>query len=202
MDNERKTQETTTTTKVEPSAEERALNRLQLERMQATQGQAIESDVAGYNLLNTLLTGGTLPGNLAGLGLGITDDMATQMAREGIRDIPPQLQSAGLLDSGVGQSIVARTAGDIRRNVAESNLNRQLSLLGLTVGAPAQISAPYLTTGQQLSSRLAGLRSTTGTGTQTITGGNPFLTSFQTALGRSLGGGTFGALKFGAGFGR
>ena len=61
-------------------------------------------------------------------------------------------------------------------------------MLNLGVGGQAQIQSPLLQQSGQLGSQLAGLRSTT----QTQTSMNPFLKSFQTSLGNTLGSPTFG----------
>jgi len=223
-------QQTTTPT---PTAEETELNKLQLEQQRAIQPQAIGIQQKAYELGQLLLTGQGLPGYLAGLPQGATaeqiplsagvmgEDITSQIIQRSLRDIFPQFQAMGLpIESGVAQSIAGRTAGDIRTQVAESDLERQLAireanlnvgqttqyqnlnnllnLLNLAVGGQAQIQQPVIATGGTLGQRLAGLRTVTTTGTQTQTQ-NPFLQSFYGSLGQSLGqlpGQAFSSMKF------
>jgi len=59
----------------------------------------------------------------------IGEEATSSIVQNAIRDLLPQLQKSGVpLQSGVTQSVAARTAGDIRRNVAESNIERQLGI--------------------------------------------------------------------------
>jgi len=189
-------------TKVEPTAEETAFNKLRLEQQQAIQPQAIDMQKNAYNLGNLLLQGLGLPGYLSGLPEGVPnqqiplsagqmgEDYTQDLVKQSLRDIFPQFQAMGLpIESGVAQSIAGRTAGDIRRGVAEGNVNRELgvreanlnasmttqyqnmnnllNLLNLAVGGQAQIQSPVIATGNALGQSLAGLRSTSGTETET-----------------------------------
>ena len=175
---------------------EAALNQIDLDRAKASASGLQGVDQDSIAMMRALLQGGGMPGQYSGMMGGITDDMATDMAREGIRDIPAQLQTGGLLDSGVGQSIMARSAGDIRRNVAQYNVDNLSRILGMALGAPQALQAPMATSAGQLSSRLGGLRSVTQTGSSTTFGPNPFMESFQTGLGKTLGSPKFSAGPF------
>lgn len=75
--------------------------------------------------------------------------------------------------------------------------NTLLSLLNLTLSGSTALQSPVLAQSQQLSNALAGLRSTTGTTTQTSM--NPFLLSFQQSAGQTLGSPSFSAGPFGFG---
>ena len=199
------TKETTTTTQTTtptPTREERELNRLALQRAQAAQQGLIGTQAAGLDLSQLLLRGGELPGFFGGLARGITPQMAGEFAQEAIQDILPSFQQAGILASGPAASIAARTAGDIRRRAAESNISRRMNLLKMALGGQAQVQQPILGQEAVLSGRLAGLRKTTTTGEQVFTGPSPFFTSFQQALGGFPGriAGRFGADPF-IGFG-
>ena len=213
-----------------PTAEETELNKLQLEQMRAVQPQAIEIQKNAYNLGNLLLKGQGLPGYLSNLPQGATaeqiplsagkfdEDMTNQIVQESMRQLFPQFQSMGVpIESGVATSVAGRTSGDIRRNVAEGNIERELAiretnlnvgqttqyqnmnnllnLLNLAVGGQAQIQQPVIATGGTLGQRLAGLRSVSTTGTQTQTQ-YPFLESFYTAAGTTLGSPKFSAGPF------
>jgi len=231
-----KTKTTTETVqKAEPTEEERELNRMQLEQQKAIQPYAIPMQQQAYTLGQQLLTGQQLPGYLGQLPQGATateiplsagvfgEDLTSEIVRESMRDIMPQFEAMGLpIESGVAQSVMGRTAGDIRRQVGESNLERQLmirganvdvqmatqyqnlnnllNLLNLAVGGQAQIQQPVIQTGATLGQRLAGLRTITGQQTQTR---NPFLESFYGSLGSSMGQGIGGGITGGLpGFGQ
>jgi len=188
-----------------PTAEETALNRLDLQAREANQQGTIDIQRNALNLGNLLLQGQQLPGYLRGLPGGISEDVTQDLVNQSLRDIKPSFQQGGILDSGVAASVSARTAGDIRRGSAEFNLNNLQQLLNLAVGGQAQIQQPILAQSQALGGRLAGLRTVNQTGTTTATSSsmNPFLKNFQSSLGTSLGswGGGFGpsgkSLSFG-----
>ncbi len=214
-------EDSTSTTQAAPTAEETRLNQLQLEQMEAIQPQAIEIQKSAFTLGNLLLKGQGLPGFLEPLPAGVTagqiplsagvfgEEQTGEIVKSSLRDLYPQLQAMGVpLESGVATSIAGRTAGDIRRGVAESNIERELAireanlnigqttqyqninnllnLLNLAVGGQAQIQQPVIATGGTLGQRLAGLRTTTTTGATTTTS-NPFLESFYGSLGKTLG---------------
>ena len=181
--------------------EERRLNQLAIERQEILQGPQTEAQLAGLDLVRQLLTGQEpVPGFFQEMSQGISPEVTQDITRQAIKDISPQFQRAGILDSGVAASIAGRTAGDIRRATAEFNLGNKFNLLNLALSGQAQVQQPLLAQSQILSSRLAGLRPVTTAGTsKTTTSGqsNPFLRSFQSSLGTSLGRGGFGAFKFG-----
>ncbi len=80
------------------------------------------------------------------------------------------------------------------------NEGQLLNLLNLGVGGQAQVQSPILAQSGMLAGNLAGLRGTTqqgSTNTQ-LTMMNPFLKSFQTSLGSSLGSGSFGSSQGGS----
>jgi hypothetical protein len=193
------TQATSTPT---PTAEETALNKLDLERRQASQSGLMASDQASLDLTNAFLRGQSLPGYFGGLPGGISPDVTTGIVNNSLRDLNTQMAKSGsgtFLESGASQSIGARTAGEIRMNAEEFNLGQLLNLLNLSIGSPAQIQQPINQNAALYSSRLAGLRSTTSTGTnnQTTIGMNPFLKSFQQSAGQTLGSPSFSFGGFG-----
>lgn len=184
-----------------PTAEEKRLNQLEIERIEATQPGQISAQQSGLNLINQLLTGTEpLPGFFEELSQGISPDVTDEIVQESLRDLYPQFQASGILDSGVAASIAGRTAGDIRRASEEFNIGNRFNLLNLALSGQAQVQQPLLAQSQILSGRLAGLRpvNTQGTTTQTISQPNPFLQSFQTSLGKTLGspGLNFGGMSF------
>lgn len=178
-----------TTTKSEQKSqatpEEIALNRLQLEQAQAFDPQQRMMNENAGTLVNRLLTGQSLPGYLNTLPGGISPDVTQTIVDQSLRDLYPQFQSSGILDSGVAASIAGRTAGDIRASAEQFNIQNLQQLLNLAVGGQAQVQQPMLNTTSQLGNRLAGLRSTSGT--STVSAMNPFMKSFQTSFGQGLG---------------
>lgn len=206
-----------------PTAEETELNKLQLEQQRAINPAQIELQQQAFSLGSLLLQGQDLPGFLGPLPQGATagqiplsagrlgEDITSEIVQKSLTDLFPQLQAKGIpLEGGVAASIAGRTAGDIRRGVAESNIERELgiretnlgvsqatqfqnlnnllNLLNLAVGGQAQIQAPVIGTSGQLGQRLAGLRTTTGSQTQNFDFfTSPLTTSFAQGFGSSLG---------------
>jgi hypothetical protein len=179
MGNDRTTQKTST----EATPEERQLNQLQLEQAKAFDPQQRQMNQNAGNLVNQLLTGQSLPGYLNTLPGGISPEVTQHIVDQSLRDLYPQFQSSGILDSGVAASIAGRTSGDIRASAEQFNIQNLQQLLNLAVGGQAQVQQPMLQTTSQLGSRLAGLRSSTST----VTAMNPFLKSFQESAGKTLG---------------
>jgi len=185
------------------TAEETEFNKLALERQRAAQPGLLSLDEQGMGLVSKLLAGEDLPGYLGGLPGGISPEVTSEMAGRAVEDIAPSFQKSGILDSGTAASISARTAGDIRLGSAEFNLQNLLQLLNLGVGGQAQVQQGTSVAGGTLSSALAGLRSTSTTGTSqgtSVFAYNPFQESFKSGLGGTLSGSTFmGALGGGLG---
>jgi hypothetical protein len=177
----------------QPSAVEQETQELGLERLKAGQPQAIALDKQIADIVKGLLGGGEgLPDMLNKLFPGIDDAMTKELAGEAVADIMPGFQKSGILDSGVAASIAGRTAGDIRRNVAENNLTRVFNLLqtGLGFGGQQQQAAGQTMQGLSSLVKGTGTTSSTGSGMATVTSMNPFLKSFQTSLGEVASGKT------------
>jgi len=183
MSREKTTSQTSQT--VEPTSQEKELNELLLERTRASQSGQIQAQQSGLNLINNLLTGGDLPGTLAGLPFGIGEGTTSRLVQESLGDVRTGLQKSGLFDSGVRAELETETAADIRTNVEQFNLQNLQQLLNLAVGGQASIQSPLAQQSQQLSSSLAGLRSTSGS--QTVTSPNPFFQQFQRSAGQKFG---------------
>jgi hypothetical protein len=180
---------TTQSTQVEATPEEQELNRLALENARAINPQLQEVQQGSLGLATDFL-GGLQTGTaqspilnqlLAGFDPNVIDDLV----QKSIADVRPGLQASGLLDSGVRAELETQTAADIRSSAEQFNLNNLFNLLNISQGQAAQVQQPILAGSGQLSQSLAGLRSTTGTGTSV--GMNPFLRSFQQGAGQSLG---------------
>ena len=188
MGKEKTTVVSSGTTTPTPTAEETELNRLYLERERAAQSGMIGAQTQGLNLVNQLLTGGTLPGYLGTLTQGISSEAIGEQASRLAGQYGAGFQSLGLGDSGIAYRETARgIANELLYPTEQFNIGNIQNLLNLALSGQAQVQQPVLAQGSTLSSALAGLRSMSYTGTQTTTGMNPFLKSFQTSLGSSLG---------------
>ena len=182
--------------------EEEALNKLTLERTQAAQPGMISAQNQGLNLINALLTGQQLPGYLQGLPGGIDANAIGQQASIMAKQYGAGFQNLGISDSGTAFKETARGIGnELLFPAQQFNLQNLMQLLNLGVGGQAQVQSPILAQSGQLSSALAGLRSTSSTGTtsSTTTAMNPFLKSFQTSLGSTLGSPKFSVGPFSMG---
>lgn len=189
---------------VEPTAEEKELNRLYLERVRAAQPGTLALQEQGLNLgadlFSGIQTGQADSPVLNRLFAGISPEVTNDLVQQSIEDVRPGLQAAGLLNSGVRAELETETAAGIRRAVEESNLNNLYNLLNLSQGYQANIQQPLLNQSAQLSSALAGLRSVSSTGNSTYSY-NPFLENFYgsagSALGKGVVSGAFGGLQGG-----
>jgi len=176
------TNQTTTPT---PTAEETALNKLQLEQAQQAQPGVLQANQSSLNLINQLLTGQALPGYLNTLPGGISPDVTQGIVNQSLRDVGSNMNFQGILDSGTAASIGARTAGDIRLSAEEFNLQNLMQLMNLASGQAAQNQQIQGGTVNALGQRLAGLRpiNQMGSVSNTQTSMNPFLKSFQQGMG-------------------
>lgn len=193
---------------VQPTAEETQLNKLRLARETALDPSILGAQQQGLDLLSILLSGGVgaggqLPGFLKGLPGGISPEVTQDIVNRSLGDVRAGMQGGGLMDSGVRSALEARTSADIRTQSEQFNLQNLQQLLNIGVGGQAQTFAGPLGFGSQLSQSLAGLRGTSQsgstTGRTTSIGPNPFLQSFQTSLGQTLGSPKFGIGPFGFG---
>lgn len=183
-------------TERQPTAEETRRNQLEINMLEQTQPQQLKMQLAGLGLGTALLEGKEpLPGYLNQLSQGISPEVTSDIVRQSLRDISPSFQTAGIMDSGVAASISARTAGDIRRASEEFNIGNRLNMLNLALSGQAQVQSPILSQASNLGARLTTLGKTTMSGNTNVTtkSMNPFLKSFETSLGSSLGSGNFGS---------
>ena len=188
-DKTQQTAQTQTETKYTATPEERQLQASQLGQATAFDPIQRQLNSNAGGLINSLLQGQNLPGYLNQLPGGIDQGVTNDIVGQSLQDLYPQFQQAGILDSGTAAQISGRTAADIRTNAAQFNLQNLMQLLNLAVGGQAQVQQPIMQNNQMLGQGLAGLRTMnqTGSSTQTTIGMNPFLKSFQTSLGNTLG---------------
>lgn len=184
-----------------PTAEQTALNQIQLGQAQAADPQQRQINQSGMSAINNLLTGQPLPGYLGQLPGGIDENATNTIVNQSLKDVNAQLAKSGagtMMESGASQAIGARSAADTRSQAAQFNLQNLLQLLNIGVGGQASVQQPISASNSQLGTRLAGLNSynSTGSSNSTTIGMNPFMKSFQTSLGSSLGSGKFGNMGF------
>jgi hypothetical protein len=158
----------TQTVTPQPTEEERQLNKLALERERFLDPQIRQTQSLGLDLVSKLLAGQALPGYLEGLPGGISESVIGSIVDTSLRDLNTQLAASGagtFMESGASQAAGVRAASDVRNQAAQFNLQNLQQLLNLGVGGQAQVQQPILGYSSLLSSRLAGLRPTTSTGT-------------------------------------
>lgn len=174
-----------------PTAEETALNQLQLGQAQAFDPYQRQLNAAGGDLVLNLLKGVGLPGYLNQLPGGISQEVAGNISRQSIQDIMPSFQKSGILDSGTAAQIASRTSADVYNQAQQFNLQNLMQLLNLAVGGQAQVQQPAIQTASMLGNQLAGLRSNSSTGSTstsgTTLGMNPFTKALQQSIGTNLG---------------
>ncbi len=178
------------TSQATPTAEETELNKLLLERTKATQAGTIQAQQGGLSLINQLLAGqqptGELYQQLGGISSEAIGTQATELTRQNL----PQFQSLGLTDSGTMMKGISRSiANELLFPAEQFNIGAKQNLLNLALSGQAQVQQPIQNQTNTLATNLAGLRTTTGTSTQTS---NPFLQSFYSQLGKTAGGGNLG----------
>jgi hypothetical protein len=181
---------TTSVQKAEMSPEERERYNIENQQLARTAGPQTDVQLQGLNLINQLLSGNAnLPGFFGEMGKGIDSNMADQIANESVNDIMPMLQQQGLMGQPVGAYAASRTAGDVRRGVAEFNIGNKQNLLNLALSGQAQVQSPILQQQGIMANRLAGLRTVTGSSSGMQTSKNPFLTGKDifTGIGAGLG---------------
>lgn len=188
MGSDKGTTTNNTTTQATPTAAELEMQNLQLGQYKQIQPQQTEYYENAYNLANALMQGNQLPGFLSSLAGGInSQDTAKQATSYALKALPG-MQSMGLTDSGVAAKSIAKgIANDITLPVAEYNSNLLLNLLNLATGQSSQGTNQFQSGSNTLANSLAGLRSTTTSGTTTTKTMNPFLKSFQQSAGSGLG---------------
>lgn len=143
-----------------------------------------------------------------GIG-GITDDQTQSMVNQSLRDIMPQFQSSGILNSGEAAQVANLTAAQTRNSNAQFNVSAAQNLFNLASGGQSNLQSQQQASTNNLTNELAGLRTTNGSSSVSS---NPFLNSFYNTLGKQAGNtignignsaisaGTGGASSFGSAF--
>jgi len=164
-------EEETTTTTVQSTPEQDALNQALLDFVNATSPGLIEATESGTDLV-TQLFGGLLGGDVSGpLGdaiAGISPEVTQDLVDQSLADVAASAQFGGILDSGVSAELAARTSADIRNAAEQFNIGNISNLTSIGLGGVSTLSQPFSTTTSTLADSLATLQGTTTT--------SPFLT--------------------------
>lgn len=115
---------------------------------------------------------------------GITEDQTQSMVNQSLRDIMPQFQTSGILNSGEAAQVANLTAAQTRNANAQFNVSAAQNLFNLASGGQSNLQGQQQASTNTLTNELAGLRTTTGS--QSVSS-NPFLNSFYNSLGKTLG---------------
>ncbi len=192
MGGEKTTQVSSTTAQATP--EERALMQQQLDMNNFMNPYAKQNyaDLSGN--IQAILEGKQPMAK--GIG-GVSEEDTNNMANAAVRGVLPQFQSAGILDSGIALQGATRSAADIRNQNAQFNTSAAQNLFNLAAGGQSNLQSQYQGGMNTSFSQLAGLRTTTTSGS-TI-GMNPFLKSFETQFGKGLADTTNSGIKAGMG---
>lgn len=177
--------ETTTTnssTTAQATPEEKALMQQQINNNNFMQPYIQKNFSALSDNINAILNGQTPAAK--GIG-GVDDDQTQSMVNASLRDIMPQFQSAGIIDSGAAIQGGLRAASDVRNQNAQFNVSAAQNLFNLASGGQSNLQGQYQSNTNTLTNQLAGLR-TTNTSGSTI-GMNPFLKSFEQSAGSTFG---------------
>jgi hypothetical protein len=154
------------------TAEETALNKLNLEKAKATQQGQITAQNNSLNLINQLLTGQIPQGELFNqLTGGISADALAGQATSMMRSGRTGAQASGISESGVADRAISKDlANNLLMPAQQFNIGAAQNLMNLALSGQAQVQQPIQANVNQLGSQLAGLRTTQTTGYQS----NPF----------------------------
>lgn len=180
MGNTSTTGKSTSSSTATPQEQQLLNNEMQISN--ANTGNQINMNQHYADLINAILTGQNLPGQLQG-AYGIGQDQTQQMVNASLRDIAPQFQTSGILNSGEAAQIAGRTAMDTRNANAQFNVQAIQNLLNAGTGGASSWTAANNQNNATTGSQLAGLRTNTSSSSQTQ---NPFLNSFYSSLGSSF----------------
>lgn len=188
MGKEKTTVVSNQTQQATPTPEESEMQRIQLGQYKDIAPQQTEYYKSSYNLAKNLLTGGEMPGMFKSLSTGLSPEVIGNQASMYASKAMPGFQNLGLTDSGVAFRETARgIANEVLLPTSEYNTNLLFNLMNLATGQSAQGTQQFLGGTNTLASSLAGLRTTTTSGSQATYSMNPFLKSFQQSVGQGLG---------------
>lgn len=177
------TQASTTYT---PTEAEKQMQELELQQYKQLVGPQTQLQLQGMDLVSKMFAGGGLPGYFGEMAAGISPEAVGTQASQFARQYMPGFQQMGLGDSGVAFRETARgIANELLYPAEQFNIGAKQNLLNLALSGQAQVQAPIQAQTGTLASSLAGLRTMSQQGATYAM--NPFLKSFQTSMGQTLG---------------
>lgn len=176
------TTSTQSTQQATPTPQEQALEQNQLNFSNFTQPLQEQTYGNLSSNINAILTGQTPMAQ--GIG-GISDQQTQSMVNQSLRDIMPQFQASGILNSGEAAQVANLTAAQTRNSNAQFNVSAAQNLFNLASGGQSNLQSQANQNNATLGSQLAGLRTVTGNSSVSQ---NPFLNSFYTGLGTAASG--------------
>jgi hypothetical protein len=171
-------------TSVNPTAQQSQLLNNEMQVSNANVGNQMSVNNNSASLINSILTG-----SYSGTAAGITPGQNQSMVNQSLRDIAPQFQTSGILDSGEAGQVATQTAALTSNQNAQFNTMAQSNLLSAGLGGANNWGSNATGTNQVAGNQLAGLNTVNQSGVTTT---NPFLQSFYSSLGTSTGNGTYG----------
>lgn len=170
------------TQSVTPTAQQTQLLNNEMQVSNANVGNQTSVNNNSASLINSILTG-----NYQGAAGGITPQQNQSMVNQSLRDIAPQFQTSGILDSGEAGQVATQTAALTANQNAQFNTMAQSNLLSAGLGGATSWSNTNTANNQTTGNQLAGLNTVNSSGVSTT---NPFLQSFYSGLGNMANGQT------------
>lgn len=177
MGNTKTTNNTSQTASATPQEQQLENNELQVSNANLPNQLSVNNNSA--NLINSILTG-----SYSGAASGINENQTQSMVNASLRDIAPQFQTSGILNSGEAVQVAGRTAMDTRNSNAQFNVQAQQNLLSAALDGGTSWSSVNNQNNATTGSQLAGLRTVNS---NNVTSSNPFLNSFYNSLGTGAG---------------
>jgi hypothetical protein len=174
MGNVPTTQNNSSTAYATPQEQQLQSNEAQVSNANVGNQMSVNNNSA--SLINSILTG-----NYQGGAGGITPGQNQSIVNQSLRDIAPQFQTSGILDSGEAGQVATQTAALTSNANAQFNTQAQSNLLSAGLGGSTNWSSENTSANQVLGSQLAGLR-TVNSNQQNLS--NPFLQSFYSQGGK------------------
>lgn len=181
-------QTTTTTNQTQQATatpEEKALMNQQIQNNSFMQPIAQKNYSDLSDNIQAILEGRTPAAQ--GVG-GITEDQTQSMVNQSLRDIMPQFQTSGILNSGEAAQVANQTSALTRNANAQFNTTAAQNLFNIASGGQSNLQNQQQSSTNNLTGELAGLRTTTNNNSVTQ---NPFLNSFYQSTGKNLGSAAF-----------
>jgi hypothetical protein len=145
---------TVTNTTVATPAEDK-LNDQNLKMLQFMEPYQQKNYAALSNNIQSILEGTSPQAKVVG---GIDEQQTQEQVNAAQRDIMPQFQSQGIMDSGTAIQAATRAAADTRNTNAQFNVSAAQNLFNIAVGGQSGLQAQAGQLNSALGAQLAGLR--------------------------------------------